>query len=107
MSTLTDKAWDSLKAGETEFEVGKYLFNGCVVTITERNEPYGYTTRTGTHGTKSTRYSGTIKKPNGKEKTFTNKRGGQIARDTGFFVTKEQYLYHVEGESYVLPYMRK
>ena len=47
---MTDKAWDSLIAGETEFEVGKYVFNGSIITITERDEPYGYTTRTGTPG---------------------------------------------------------
>lgn len=104
---MTDKAWDSLIAGETEFEVGKYVFNGSIITITERDEPYGYTTRTGTHGIKSARYSGTIKFPNGKEKSFSKKRGGEIARNTGFFVLKEQDRYLMEGDSYVLPYLRK
>lgn len=107
MDKFTDKAWESLKAGETEFEIGTYIFNGCKITITERDDPYGYTTRTGTHGTKSARYTGTLKRPNGKEKAFTNKRGGQIARDTGFFVLKEQDRYLKEGEAYVLPYLRE
>lgn len=104
---MTDKAWDSLKAGETEFEIGVYIFNGCKICITERDEPYGYTTITGTHGTKSARYTGTLQKPNGKEKAFANKRGGAIARDTGFFVKKEQERYLQEGEAYTLPYLRK
>ena len=106
MRDLTDKAWESLQTVETVFTKGVHTFNGCVVTITERNDPYGYTTTTGTHATKSARYSGTIKFPSGKVKTFTNKRGGAIARDTGFKVTDEQGYFSEQGDNYVLPYLR-
>lgn len=40
MKNLTDKAWNSLREGETVFEVGTCIFNGCRITITDRTEPY-------------------------------------------------------------------
>lgn len=58
MSTLTDKAWESLQTGKTEFEVGVYTFNGCNVKVIQRKNPYNYTTRTGRPVTKSARYWG-------------------------------------------------
>ena len=106
MSTLTDKAWESLQTGKTEFEVGVYTFNGCNVKVIQRKDPYNYTTRTGRPVTKSARYWGSFTFPNGIEQVFKNKRGGEIARATGFSVDKEQDRYKTEGENYVLPYER-
>ena len=106
MSTLTDKAWESLQTGKTEFEVGVYTFNGCNIKLIQRKEPYNYTTRPGSPATKSARYWGSFTFPNGIEQVFKNKRGGEIARATGFSVDKEQDRYKTEGENYVLPYER-
>ena len=106
MSTLTDKAWESLQTGKTEFEVGVYTFNGCNVKVIQRKDPYNYTTRTGRPATKSARYWGSFTFPNGIGQVFKNKRGGEIARATGFSVDKEQDRYKTEGENYVLPYDR-
>ena len=106
MSTLTDKAWESLQTGKTEFEVGVYTFNGCNVKVIQRIDPYNYTTRTGRPATKSARYWGSFTYPNGIEQVFKHKRGGEIARATGFSVEKEQDRYKTEGENYVLPYER-
>ena len=106
MSTLTDKAWESLQTGKTEFDVGVYTFNGCNVKVIQRKDPYNYTTRTGRPATKSARYWGSFTFPNGIEQVFKNKRGGEIARATGFSVDKEQDRYKTEGENYVLPYER-
>lgn len=47
MSTLTDKAWESLQNDETVFEVGVCTFNGCNVKVIKRQEPYHYVTKTG------------------------------------------------------------
>lgn len=104
MSTLTDKAWESLQTGKTEFDVGVYTFNGCNVKVIQRKDPYNYTTRTGRPVTKSARYWGSFTFPNDIEQVFKNKRGGEIARATGFSVDKEQDRYKTEGENYVLPY---
>ena len=106
MSTLTDKAWESLQTGKTEFDVGVYTFNGCNVKVIQRKDPYNYTTRTGRPATKSARYWGSFTFPNGIEQEFKNKRGGEIARATVFSVDKEQDRYKTEGENYVLPYER-
>ena len=106
MSTLTDKAWESLQTGKTEFEVVVYTFNGCNVKVIQRKDPYNYTTMTGRPATKSARYWGSFTFPNGIEQVFKNKRGGEIARATGFSVDKEQDRYKTEGENYVLPYER-
>ncbi|MEE0237592.1 MAG: hypothetical protein UD961_15735 [Bacteroidales bacterium] len=67
MSTLTDKAWESLQTGKTEFEVGVYTFNGCNVKVIQRKNPYNYTIRTGRPVTKSARYWGSFTFPNGIE----------------------------------------
>ena len=56
MSTLTDKAWESLQNDETVFEVGVCTFNGCNVKVIKRQEPYQYVTKTGNPATKSARY---------------------------------------------------
>ena len=56
MSTLTDKAWESLQNDETVFEVGVCTFNGCNVKVIKRQEPYHYVTKTGKPATKSARY---------------------------------------------------
>ena len=106
MKNLTDKAWNSLREGETVFEVGTCIFNGCRITITDRTEPYRYVTRTGRTATKSARYWGVIHFPDGHEKCFNKKRGGEVARETVFFVEDEQGIYAKEGESYKLPYHR-
>lgn len=106
MSTLTDKAWDSLRTGKTEFEVGVYTFNGCIVRITKRQEPHQYITRKGDEKTKSARYWGSIVFPNGIETQFSEERGGAVARSTGFAVKEEQDKYKQEGDNYALPYER-
>ena len=36
MSTLTDKAWESLQNDETVFEVGVCTFNGCNVKVNRK-----------------------------------------------------------------------
>ena len=36
----TDKAYESLQTRKTEFDIGVCTFNGCTITITEREEPY-------------------------------------------------------------------
>ena len=107
MSTLTDKAWESLQTGKTEFDVGVYTFNGCNVKVIQRKDPYNYTTRTGKPAIKSARYWGSFTFPNGIEQEFKNKRGGEIARATGFSVDHEQKRYKNEGANYVLPYERE
>lgn len=106
MSTLTDKAWESLQKGETEFEVGVCTFNGCNVNVIKRQEPYQYVTKTGTDATKSARYWGSVTFPNGVQTEFKNKRGGEVARATGFAVLDERKRYKKEGKNYVLPYER-
>jgi hypothetical protein len=106
MSTLTDKAWESLQTGKTEFDVGVYTFNGCNVKVIQRKDPYNYTTRTGKPATKSARYWGSFTFPNGIEQVFKNKRGGEIARATGFAVEDEKKLWEKDRDNYVLPYER-
>ena len=106
MSTLTDKAWESLQKGETEFEVGVCTFNGCNVKVIKRQEPYQYVTKTGTDATKSARYWGSVTFPNGVHTEFKNKRGGEVARVTGFAVTDEKKLWKKDPDNYVLPYER-
>ena len=44
--------------------------------------------------------------PNGIEQVFKNKRGGEIARATGFSIDKEHDRYKTEGDNHVLPYDR-
>ena len=106
MSTLTDKAWESLQNDETVFEVGVCTFNGCNVKVIKRQEPYQYVTKTGNPATKSARYWGKFVFPNGVEKTFAEERGGAIARSTGFSVKTERALYKEQGDKYTLPYLR-
>ena len=107
MNNLTDQAWESLRNGETAFEVGTCIFNGCVITITDLTEPYRYITTTGRQATKSARYWGEIQFPDGHKENFKKKRGGEIARETGFYVEDEQDKYKLEGDAYLLPYLRK
>lgn len=107
MSTLTDKAWESLQNGKTEFEVGVYTFNGSIVKVIKRQEPYQYKNKSGIDKTKSARYWGSIEFPNGIKTEFKSQRGGAVARATGFAVQDEQKLYQKEGKNYVLPYERK
>ena len=76
MSTLIDKAWDSLRTGKTEFEVGVYTFNGCLVRVIKRQEPYQYVNKSGIDKTKSARYWGSIEFPNGVKTDFKSQRGG-------------------------------
>lgn len=106
MGNLTDKAWETLQTGKTEFTVGVHSFNGCTVTITKRQEPYGYDNCKGRHATKSARYWGKLTFPNGIEKRLEEERGGAIARATGFSVKEERPLYKKLGDKYVLPYQR-
>lgn len=107
MNNLTDQAWESLRNRETAFEVGTYIFNGCVITITDLTDPYRYVTKKGKQATKSARYWGTIQFPDGHKESFKKKRGGEIARETGFYVEDEQDKYELEGDAYLLPYLRK
>lgn len=102
----TDKAYESLQTRKTEFDIGVCTFNGCTITITEREEPYQYQTRTGTGATKCARYWGHITFPNGRREYFSKQRGGEIARSTGFAVTDERKLYKKLGDNYLLPYQR-
>jgi hypothetical protein len=104
---LTDKAWEALRINKTDFTEGVHSFNGCPATITKREDPYGYVTGTGRHSTMSSRYWGKVVLHNGKEEWFEDKRGGQIARRTGFFLKKERPKFLTEGDAYVLPYLRK
>ena len=83
-----------------------YTFNGCTVTITKRQDPYGYVNGNGREATKSARYWGKFVFPNGVEKTFAEERGGAIARSTGFSVKTERALYKEQGDKYILPYLR-
>ena len=107
MSTLTDKAWESLQNGETVFEVGVYTFNGCLVKVIKRQEPYQYVNKSGIDKTKSARYWGSIEFPNGVKTDFKNQRGGAVARATVFAVTDEKKLWEKDRENYVLPYERE
>ena len=106
MSTLTDKAWESLQNGETVFEVGVYTFNGCLVKVIKRQEPYQYVNKSGIAKTKSARYWGSIEFPNGVKTDFKSQRGGAVARATGFAVTDEKKLWEKDPDNYVLPYER-
>ena len=106
MSTLTDKAWESLQNDETVFDVGVYTFNGCKVKVIKRQEPYQYVTKTGTPSTKSARYWGTLTFPNGVQTDFKNKRGGEVARATGFAVTNEKKRWEKDPDNYILPFER-
>ena len=38
---------------------------------------------------------------------FKNKRGGEVARATGFAVTDEKKLWKKDPDNYVLPYERE
>lgn len=104
---LTDKAWEALRINKTDFTEGVHSFNGCTVTITKREDPYGYVTGTGRPSTMSSRYWGKVTLCNGKEWYFEDERGGEIARKTGFYLKKERSKYFAEGDAYVLPYLRK
>lgn len=42
MNNQNDLAWVALQTNKTEFTEGVHTFNGCTVTITKRQEPYGY-----------------------------------------------------------------
>lgn len=106
MSTLTDKAWESLQNGETVFEIGVCTFNGCTVKVTQLKEPYSYVTRTGKPAIKSARYWGSVTFPGGIRTEFKNKRGGEVARATGFAVKDEKKLWEKDRDNYVLPYER-
>ena len=107
MSTLTDKAWESLQNGETVFEVGVYTFNGCIVKVSKLIPAHKYITRKGVEDTKSARYWGSIEFPNGVKTDFKNQRGGAVARATGFAVTEEKDLWKKDPDNYVLPYERE
>ena len=107
MNNQTDLAWVALQTVKTEFTEGVHLFNGCTVTISKRQEPYGYVNGNGRNATKSARYwGGKLVFPNGVEKTFAEERGGAIARSTGFSVKTERALYKEQGDKYVLPFLR-
>lgn len=106
MNNQTDMAWVALQTGKTEFSEGTHTFNGCTITITKRQEPYGYVNANGKNSTKSARYWGKITFPNGIEKKIDEERGGAVARATGFSVKNEKALYEKQGEKYLLPYQR-
>ena len=106
MNNKTDLAWVALQTGKTEFTEGVHLFNGCTVTISKRQEPYGYVNRNGRNATKSARYWGKIVFPDGIETAFAEERGGAVARATGFSVKVERPLYKEQGDKYVLPHLR-
>jgi hypothetical protein len=106
MNNKTDLAWCALQTGKTEFTEGVHLFNGCTVTISKRQEPYGYVNGNGRNATMSARYWGKLTFPNGIEQRFEEERGGAIARATGFSVKEERPLYKKLGDKYVLPYLR-
>lgn len=103
----TDKAMESFRDGKTTFEIGTCLFNGCMITVTDCTKPCQYVTKTGIPATKSARYWGEIQFPDGHKESFKKKRGGEIARETGFYVEDEQDKYELEGDAYLLPYLRK
>ena len=106
MKNQTDLAWVALQTGKTEFTEGVHLFNGCTVTISKRQEPYGYVNANGRNATKSARYWGKFIFPNGVEHCFNEERGGAVARATGFSVKEERALFKSLGDKYVLPYLR-
>ena len=106
MNNQNDLAWVALQTNKTEFTEGVHLFNGCKVTISKRQEPYGYVNSNGKNATKSARYWGKIVFPNSVEKNFEEERGGAIARSTGFSVTTERALYKEQGDKYILPHLR-
>ena len=106
MNNQNDLAWVALQTNKTEFTEGVHTFNGCTVTITKRQDPYGYVNGNGREATKSARYWGKFVFPNGVEKTFSEERGGAIARSTGFSVKTERALYKEQGDKYILPYLR-
>ena len=41
MNNQNDLAWVALQTNKTEFIEGVHTFNGCTVTITKRQDPYG------------------------------------------------------------------
>ena len=106
MNNQTDLAWVSLQTGKTEFTEGIHTFNGCEVTISKREDPYGFVNGNCRNCTMSARYWGVIVFPNGTEKYFAEERGGAIARSTGFSVKTERALYKEQGDKYILPYQR-
>lgn len=107
MNNITDHAFTAMQINKTDFFEGVYTFNGCTVTITKRQDPYRYQTKSGRESTKSARFWGKIVFPNGREEIFEEERGGEIARMTGFSLTKERPLYFELGDKYILPYKRK
>ena len=70
MNNQNDLAWVALQTNKTEFTEGIHTFNGCTVTITKRQEPYGYVNGNGREATKSARYWGKFVFPNGVEKNI-------------------------------------
>ena len=53
MNNQNDLAWVALQTNKTEFTEGVHTFNGCTVTITKRQDPYGYVNGNGREATKS------------------------------------------------------
>ena len=107
MENYTDQAYASLKNNKTEFFEGICTFNSCQVEITKRQDAYRYKTRSGRESTKCARFWGKVIFPTGDVETFSEARGGEVARMTGFLLTDERPLYFELGEKYVLPYKRK
>ena len=96
MNNQNDLAWVALQTNKTEFTEGIHTFNGCTVTITKRQDPYGYVNGNGREATKSARYWGKFVFPNGVEKTFAEERGGAVVA-AGAVVTKDVEARSVVG----------
>lgn len=106
MNSMTDHAWTSLRINKTDFDEGSYIFNGCQVEISKRQDPYRYKTSSGRTSTMSARFWGRIVFPNGVIDLFNEERGGEIARRTGFALTEERKLFQILRDKYILPYLR-
>lgn len=111
---LNDEMLEAIAKGKNVFEVNFiYVYFGCEIHITRRQEPYFYATPSNPKATRSRRYFGKIVTPEGetiellKPKSGDGWRGGEIARKCGLYVTKERDDKKKLGELYEMTNRRK
>jgi hypothetical protein len=111
---LNDEMLNAIAKGKNVFEAGyAYIYFGCEIRITRRQEPYFYATPSNPKATRSRRYFGEIITPDGKRielikpKSGDGWRGGEIARECGLWVTKERDDQKKLGNLYEMTNRRK
>lgn len=89
-NNMNAKLIESVDKVRNVFAIGDiWNYVGCTIKITDKREPYTFINGAGNVRTKSARYDGSIKFPDGSVKPFRNLRGGAIARECGVYVIEE------------------